>query len=145
MSEEVDFIVDSAKEDMGKAIKHLESRGVNMDLIWGNAELSANAQTALNKAVLQAREKNDRVIGREDLLEALFTEAYSSDSTVDQDWLVAQHVPPTSGTAAMLMPDERSMAERSRFETKGYNPSRDSIEMSQGATLAPEGAGLHDA
>jgi len=49
-----------------------------------------------------------------------------------------------SGTADMLMPDERSMAERSKFETKGYNPSRDSIDQSQGATLASEGAGLHE-
>ena len=49
-----------------------------------------------------------------------------------------------SGTAHMLMPDERSMAQRERFETKGYNPSRDSIEMSQGATLASEASGLHE-
>ena len=46
--------------------------------------------------------------------------------------------------AYMLMPDERSMAQRERFETKGYNPSRDSIEMSQGATLASEASGLHE-
>jgi hypothetical protein len=50
-----------------------------------------------------------------------------------------------SGTAAMLMPDERSMAERDQFETKSYNASRDNIMASQGATLAAESAGLHDA
>jgi hypothetical protein len=49
-----------------------------------------------------------------------------------------------SGTGAMLMPDERSMAEREKFETKGYNPSRDSIDMSAGATLAAESSGLHE-
>ena len=49
-----------------------------------------------------------------------------------------------SGTADMLMPDERTMAARDKFETKGYNPSRDSIDMSAGATLASESAGLHD-
>jgi len=49
-----------------------------------------------------------------------------------------------SGTGAMLMPDERSMAERDKFETKGYNPSRDSIDMSAGASLASESSGLHE-
>jgi len=49
-----------------------------------------------------------------------------------------------SGTAGMLMPGERTMADREKFETKGYNPSRDSIDMSAGATLASEASGLHD-
>ena len=50
-----------------------------------------------------------------------------------------------SGTANMLMPGERTMAEREKFETKGYDPSRDSIVDSVGATLASEESGLHDA
>ena len=49
-----------------------------------------------------------------------------------------------SGTGAMLMPDERSMANRKAFETASYNPSRDSIDKSAGATLASETGGLHD-
>ena len=49
-----------------------------------------------------------------------------------------------SGTAAMLMPDERTMAERDKFETKGYDPSRDSIDMSVGASMADESKGLHE-
>ena len=49
-----------------------------------------------------------------------------------------------SGTKMMLMPGERTMAERDKFETKGYDPSRDSIDMSAGATLAAEADGLHD-
>ena len=44
----------------------------------------------------------------------------------------------------MLMPGERTMAEREKFETKGYDPSRDSIDKSAGATLASEASGLHE-
>ena len=49
----------------------------------------------------------------------------------------------SSGTAAMLMPDERDMAHREKFETKGYDARRDNIAMSQGASLADERKGLH--
>jgi len=50
-----------------------------------------------------------------------------------------------SGTADMLMPDERTMANRDAFETKSYNASRDSIDKSVGATLADESRGIHGA
>jgi len=49
----------------------------------------------------------------------------------------------SSGTAAMLMPDERDMAHRDKFETKGYDARRDNIAMSQGASMADERKGLH--
>jgi len=46
-----------------------------------------------------------------------------------------------SGTGDMLMPDERSMANRSAFETASYNASRDSIDKSVGASMAES---VHD-
>ena len=49
-----------------------------------------------------------------------------------------------SGTQGMLMPGERTMADRDKFETQGYDPSRDSIDKSAGATLAGEASGLHE-
>ena len=68
---------------------------------------------------------------------------YSADGMLLSDKVESRITGIASGTAAMLMPDERTMAERDKFETKGYNASRDNIMDSQGATLASEAAGLH--
>jgi len=55
-----------------QAVKRLEARGVNMALVWNQAELSKNAQDALALAVARTKDKNDHSIGSEDLVEALF-------------------------------------------------------------------------
>jgi len=70
---------------------------------------------------------------------------YSADGMLLDDRVEERITGIASGTGAMLMPDERSMAERDKFETSSYNPSRDSIDKSAGATLAAEAAGLHSA
>lgn len=68
---------------------------------------------------------------------------YSADGMLLSDKVEERITGIASGTAAMLLPDERTMAERDKFETKGYDPSRDNIMDSQGATLASEASGLH--
>jgi len=72
---------------------------------------------------------------------------YSADGFLLSDKEEVRITGIASGTAAMLMPDERTMDEREKFETKGYNASRDNIMMSQGATMADESltGGLHSA
>ena len=70
---------------------------------------------------------------------------YSADGMLLSDKVEERITGIASGTANMLMPGQRTMAEREKFETKGYNASRDSIDMSVGATLASESSGLHDA
>ena len=70
---------------------------------------------------------------------------YSADGFLLDDREEERITGVASGTANMLMPGERTMAEREKFETKGYDPMRDSIVDSVGATLASEEKGLHDA
>ena len=69
---------------------------------------------------------------------------YSADGMLLSDKVEERITGIASGTANMLMPGQRTMAERDKFETKGYNPMRDNIMDSAGATLASEAMGLHD-
>ena len=88
------FQVDDHYHSRSQAVKHLETRGVNMDLVWGNAELSKVAKAAMQTAVARAKQRGDRVIGSEDLVEALFSEASKNNSHAAKNWLVTQHVVP---------------------------------------------------
>lgn len=84
------FQVDEHTHSRSHAIKRLEARGVNMDLIWNQAELSANAQRAIKSAVERAKARGHRTIGSEDLVDALFS-VTSLDSGA-RHWLTTQHM-----------------------------------------------------
>lgn len=78
-----------------RAMDRLRERGVNLDLVWGNAILSENAQQALSRAIEEQREKaggRQTVVGSEHLLEALFK--HTNKDAKARHWMAMQHVQP---------------------------------------------------
>ena len=72
-------------------------RGVNLDLVWGNAVLTPNAQLAIQRAIEEQRDKADgrqTIVGSEHLLESLFKN--TKEDARARHWMAMQHVSPAN-------------------------------------------------
>mmetsp|Transcript_9011 Transcript_9011/g.20297 ORF Transcript_9011/g.20297 Transcript_9011/m.20297 type:complete len:521 (+) Transcript_9011:249-1811(+) len=91
------FQTDDHTHSRSFAVKRLEARGVNMELVWNQAELSPNARKALTVAVKQAKNKGQRIIETEHLMEALFAAELESGDinrlSHARHWMTTQHLP----------------------------------------------------
>mmetsp|Transcript_20765 Transcript_20765/g.27012 ORF Transcript_20765/g.27012 Transcript_20765/m.27012 type:complete len:452 (+) Transcript_20765:643-1998(+) len=89
------FQTDDHKHSRSQAIQHLAARGINMALVWNQAELSQNCQDSIAMAVERAKQSGHRIIGSEDLVEALFQVISSDKAAIKRNVrFYAQHMSP---------------------------------------------------
>ncbi|GMI39757.1 hypothetical protein TrCOL_g6011 [Triparma columacea] len=80
----------SQEKSRSNAVKQLQERGIEFDMIFGKAVLSENAKTAFAEAIRHAQANNHQVVGSEDLLWALFQKT-KKDSKA-RYWLASQRI-----------------------------------------------------
>ncbi|KAJ1458377.1 mitochondrial carrier domain-containing protein [Pelagophyceae sp. CCMP2097] len=95
-TEDILWALFSSSHSMSRssAVKQLEDRGVNFDMVFGKAKLSPEARLAFKEAIEHANSTGAdgaaKVVGAEDLLWALFRHAPPDSRAAN--WVTSQHI-----------------------------------------------------